>query len=145
MDTAAGPGQALPTSQELPGISGSGTHGRAQAGQGAQGNWEQQGGTGDTPLPAHLAAAPAMSSTASPQIPSCRYRRGQHRLPHRTLYIVSIAHSRREPAILISGLLHEAYPRLPSELKRQTQMPRSWLPTAFTWQVGAPGGQTPRA
>lgn len=43
-----------------------------------------------------------------------------------SLFIVSIC---REAATLISGLLHKAYSRLLSELKRQTQMPRSLLPT----------------
>lgn len=43
-----------------------------------------------------------------------------------SLFIVSIC---REVATLISGLLHKAYSRLLSELKRQMQMPRSLLPT----------------
>lgn len=79
--------------------------------------WEALGGAGRhwEALGSMLLPQPG-SNPASLQTPSCTYRRGARRSPRCTLSL--------------AGLLHKAYPRLLSELKRQTQMPRSSLPTA---------------
>lgn len=79
----------------------------------------------------HPSAQPRQpqSAPASPETPSCTYRNRTAKVSVlqtiNSLFIVSVC---REAATLISGLLRRAYSRLPPELKRQTQMPRSLQP-----------------
>lgn len=86
--------------------------------------------------PSQVPPQPPMpcSDPAAPETPSCPYRNRNAKVSLlqtiNSLFIVSIC---SEAATLISGLLHKAYSRLLSELKRQTQMPRSSLPTSLTW------------